>query len=85
MTGEQAQVEREVAVGETAPLLRVEVPQRVERAGVRLPELLPSGGQFDAGGIGAGGAALVGMRAQAAVKVDVPQAQCQPAQHDEQE
>ena len=74
----RAQIERQVAVGEAAPLLSIQIPQRVHWTVVGIPEFIPTGGQAQGRGIKTGGAPLVGVAPHAAVEVHIPNAQQQP-------
>jgi hypothetical protein len=77
VAGQHAQVEREMAVGEAAPLLAVQIPERVEGAAVRIPEFLDGRGHAQRGGVETGCAALIRVAADPLIKVDIPDAQRQ--------
>jgi hypothetical protein len=75
VAGHDAQVEREMAIGEAAPLLAIQIPERVEGAAVRVPEFFDRRRHAQRSGIETGGAALIGVAADPLIKVDIPDAQ----------
>ena len=83
--GQHQQVEGEVAVGVGAALLALNVPEGVEGGLALVQQADPLGRHLDAGRVEGNGGALVGVRQLAVGPVDVPNAQHEAGQQDQQQ